>query len=103
MKVEFAFDEAAVAQQGHTMNDVYYTIKKLFEKYGLPCVSENAVLAFEDKGSKHDFAHMWSIIMGLTRSDWFLDSATSCVWYEGEKREDVLRKAKLRSRERRMA
>lgn len=103
MKVTFTFDEAAVNQQGHTLDDIYYTIKTLFAKYGLPCVSEDSVLAFEDQGGKHDFAHMWTVIMGLTRSSWFLDSATSCIWHEGEKREDVLRKARLRSQGRKMA
>lgn len=103
MKVTFTFDEAIVNQQGHTLGDIYYTIKTLFAKYDLPCVSEDSVLAFEDRGGNNDFAHMWTIIMGLTRSRWFLDSATSCLWHEGEKREDVLYKARLRSQTRKMA
>ncbi len=94
MKVTFTFDETVVKQQGHTLDDIYYTIKTLFGKYGLPCVSEDSVLAFEDQGGKNDFAHMWLAIMALLKADWFVQCAATCTWYEdGESPEDVLSQA----------
>lgn len=97
MRVEFSFDNAAVEQGGYTMGDIYYTIKKHFAGCNIPCVSDGDILAFEDTGGKNDFSSMWAVIMGLTRTDWFMVFATSCVWYEGkDKREDVLRQARKR-------
>jgi hypothetical protein len=95
MKIEFSFDPKAVEQLGHTLDDVYDTIKKHFAEKGLPCLSDQEVLAFGGNGGKNDFAYMWVIIMKLTRSDWFMDTATSCVWFESNnKREDVLKQAR---------
>ena len=37
---------------------------------------------------------MWTIIMRLTRSKWFLNYATSCTWNENNKSEDVLAQIK---------
>ena len=94
MKVEFAFDTMAIEQQGRTLDDVYYTIKKLFEKYGLPCVSDDDILAFEDTGRKNDFANMWLAIVALLKADWFVQWASSCTWYEEDgTQEDVLSQA----------
>lgn len=43
------------------------------------------------------FSNMWTVIMGLTRADWFLSFATSCFWYEDDNKwEDVLRQARER-------
>jgi hypothetical protein len=95
MKVEFTFDKSLVEQNGYTLGDIYNTIKKKFGERNIPCVSDGGILAFSDNGGKNDFSSMWTVIMGLTRADWFLSFATSCVWYEDEhKWEDVLRQAK---------
>lgn len=93
MNVQFSFDKAAVERQGHTLGDVYRTIKKLFAAHGLPCVSEEDVLSFEDKGHGDDFACMWDIILSLLRADWFMACATSCVWQDEDGEEDVLAQA----------
>lgn len=93
MKVQFSFDKAAVERQGHTMDDVHRTIKKLFTAHGLPCVSEEDVLSFEDKGHGDDFACMWDIILSLLRADWFMACATSCIWQDEDGEEDVLAQA----------
>jgi len=97
MRVEFTFDKNLAELGGYTMGDIYHTIKKHFAERNIPCVSDGDTLAFEDTGGKNDFSHMWTVIMGLTRADWFMEFATSCIWYEGKNnREDVLRQAKER-------
>ncbi len=84
MKVKFSFDRVAVERQGYTMRDAYRTAKELFTAHDLPCVSDGAVLVFDD------FAVMWVIILALLRADWFLDCAVSCVWQDEDGEEDVL-------------
>lgn len=90
MNVQFSFDKAAVERQGHTMDDVHRTIKKLFTTHNLPCVSEGEVLAFQDKSHGDDFACMWDIILSLLRANWFMACATSCVWQDEGGEEDIL-------------
>ncbi|MDR2089713.1 MAG: hypothetical protein LBP73_10195 [Clostridiales Family XIII bacterium] len=104
MKVEFSFDKDIVEQSGYTLGDIHHTIKKKFNERNLPCVSDGDILAFTDNGNKNDFSNMWTVIMGLTRSDWFMSFATSCVWHEdANKKEDVLRQARARGKERMQA
>ena len=99
MRVDFTFDIAAIEQGGYTVGDIYNTIKKHFAGRNIPCVSDGDILAFEDTGGKDDFSHMWTVIMGLTRADWFMEFATSCIWYEGANEwEDVLRQARERKK-----
>ena len=66
------------------------TVKNLFAVHALPCVSENSILAFKDKGLGDEFAVMWDIILSLLRADWFLDCADSCVWQDEDGEEDIL-------------
>ena len=93
MQVCFSFDKAAVERQGYTLETVRQTVKRLFAVHGLPCVSEDGVLAFKDKGHGDDFAVMWDIILSLLRADWFLDCATFCVWQDKDGEEDILSQA----------
>ena len=90
MRVKFSFDKAAVEQWGRTLEDMHRTVKNLFAVHDLPCVSEDSVLAFMDKGHGDDFAVMWDIILALLRADWFLDCAVSCVWQDEDGEEDIL-------------
>ena len=54
------------------------------------------MLAFGSKEHKSDFSHLWTVIMQLTESDWFLNVATACYWCEdGVRVEDVLSQAAL--------
>ena len=94
MNVKFSFDRVAVDRRGFTLEDVYRTIKNMFAAHGFPCISDDGVLAFEDKGHGDDFAVMWDIILSLLRSDWFLDCAASCVWEDENGVEDVLSQAR---------
>lgn len=97
MKVAFTFDENRVEQGGYKLTDIYSTIKKHFAARNIPCVADGEALVFEDAGGENDFSSMWTVIMGLTRQEWFLEFATSCNWYEDEhKQEDVLKQAKER-------
>lgn len=57
----------------------------------MKCVSENDVLVFEDMGRENDYGNMWSIIIGLIKSDWFVKCASSCVFTEDDDDdEDIL-------------
>ena len=65
-----------------------------FDKCNLICTSDNDILAFETTGGKNDYGNMLVLILKLTRADWFMSIASSCVWYEGTvKREDILSQA----------
>lgn len=97
MRVEMTFDPAKVAEipGDFSMNDVYHTVKKMFAKRGLPCISEGEVLAFGDTGSEHDFARMWNVITALMVSSWFVGCASSCRFFDEDGYEDVLSQADL--------
>ena len=95
MKVEFTFDKRLVETSEHTMEGIYETIKREFAAKNLPCVSDGEVLAFSDCGHKDDFSHIWVILWKLSHSEWFLELATSCRFYEDDGEwEDVLTQAK---------
>ena len=94
MKVKFSFDTAGVERRGYGLEAVRLTVKTLFAAYGFPCISDDGVLAFEDKGYGDDFAVMWDIILSLLRSEWFMDCAASCVWQDEDGEEDVLAQAR---------
>lgn len=90
MQVRFTFDDALMKQNGYERANVYYTLKKHFSQRGLPCISEDEVLAFADTGNENDYGNLWAIIMGLVKSDWFDKCASSCVFEEDGEIEDVL-------------
>ena len=90
MQVRFSFDDTLMKKNGIERQDVYYTLKKNFTEKGLKCVSENEILAFEDRGQENDYGNMWSIIIGLIKRDWFGKGASSCVFTEDDEEEDVL-------------
>ena len=90
LQVRFTFDDNLMKKNGIERQDVYYTLKKNFSERGLKCVSENDVLAFEDTGQEDDYGNMWAILIGLIRSDWFIQCAASCDFIEDGDIEDVL-------------
>ena len=90
MQVRFTFDDELMKKNGYERQNIYYTIKKHFLKRGLKCISENENLVFTDAGNENDYGNMWSIILGLVLSDWFVDCATSCIFEEDGETEDVL-------------
>lgn len=69
MAVKISFDKTAVERWSYRLKDAHQTVKNLFAVHDLPCVSEDNVLAFEDKGYGDDFAVMWEIILALLRAD----------------------------------
>lgn len=90
MTVKISFDKAAVERWGCRLKEAHQTVKNLFAVHDLPCVSEDNVLAFKDKGHGDDFAVMWDIILALLRADWFMECAASCVWQDEDGEENVL-------------
>lgn len=81
LRVDFTFDKKIIEKNGYTMSNIYET-------------TEGEVLSFGAGEKKNDFSDMWTIIMRLTRSKWFLNYATSCTWNENNKSEDVLAQIK---------
>lgn len=95
MRVDFSFNRHLVEANGYTMNDIYGTIKTAFAERNIRCDADGDVLSFSGGKEKNDFSNMWAVILKLTKSEWFLDFATSCIWREdNEKWEDVLRQVK---------
>ncbi len=90
MTVKISFNKAAVERWDCRLEDARQTVKNLFAIHNLPCISEDSVLAFKDKGHGDDFAVMWDIILTLLRADWFLACAASCVWQDEDGEEDIL-------------
>ncbi|MBE6995645.1 MAG: hypothetical protein E7429_02775 [Ruminococcaceae bacterium] len=84
MKAEMTFNAVALEAQGYAIEDVYDTIKRAFVKRGLRCTSESEVLSFEGVGSEHDFANMMGLLVGLVQVDWFMDCASSCIFYDDD-------------------
>lgn len=95
MKVDFVFDKRLVEANGYTMEDIHETVKREFEAKNIPCVADGDVLSFSGGKGKNDFANIWAVLLRLTRSEWFLKFATSCIWKEDDNKwEDVLRQAR---------
>ena len=79
LRVDFTFDKKIIEKNGYTMSNIYETIKMEFDKKNISCVAEGEVLSFGAGEKKNDFSDMWTIIMRLTRSKWFLNYA--CLLY----------------------
>ncbi len=76
------------------MSDIHYTIKSELSKYDLPCISDNEILSIRDRGREDDFAKMWNVITSLMKLQWFIECASSCVYYDDDGTiEDVLSQA----------
>lgn len=90
MQVRFSFDDVLMKKKGVKREDIYYTLKKKFSAKGLICVSDNEVLIFENAGNENDYGNMWAIILALIECDWFVDCASSCVFVENGKGENIL-------------
>lgn len=102
LRVEMTFDSDKLAEYGYTKEDVVYSIKEAYAKYGIRCESEVPVHAFVGGERDTDFGYMWVVIMALCRSQWFMDCATSCMWYRTGYSEDVLKEARKRRAEGRL-
>ena len=100
MKIEFSFNQSKVRQLGYTMDAVYQTLNKHFSAKHLGCTVDGCSMYVIDNGQENDYANMWSIIMALLRTDWFIRCADSCIWYDEDGvQEDVLSQAwKVRPR-----
>lgn len=94
LKLEVSFHMNVLDKGDYHNNNVRYTIKEEFKKLDLPCISDIEVLSFRDRGREDDFANMWNIITSLMKSQWFLECASSCVFYDDDGTvEDVLSQA----------
>ena len=107
LRVDFTFDKKIIEKPSQHIKGMKFdmsgaaialllvdTLSKLNVKKNISCVAEGEVLSFGAGEKKNDFSDMWTIIMRLTRSKWFLNYATSCTWNENNKSEDVLAQIK---------
>lgn len=90
LRVEFTFDDEKLKARGIERKNLYATIKENFHSKGLLCISDSQILAFEGTGRETDFGNVWFLTVSLLYYDWFVDSASSCVYFENGKMEDVL-------------
>lgn len=94
MKFVITFNDYILQKSKNDILDVQYTIKNELSKYDLPCILDDKILSFRDRGREDDFANMWNIITSLMKSNWFLECASSCVFYDDDGTvEDVLSQA----------
>lgn len=82
-KIEFKDNEA-------TSDQARAAVKKIFLNYGFSYTQEYNSLTVTGKGVESDFGIMWSIVLDLIEFDWFVKNVSSCVYMEGEEREDVI-------------
>lgn len=105
MKVEFEFDQSRIRELGYRPEQVTAKLKQIFQERGLRCVSDRGTIAFADNDSPHDFANVWIGITGLINSNWFLECATACRFFDDSEEaaagayEDVLSQAVLLMKE----
>ena len=88
--VEFTFDSEKLTEYGHREDAVINAIKAAFAERNIRCRYEQPVLSFVGGEDERDWGNMWVIIRSLCKEDWFLDCATSCMWYNEGDSEDVL-------------
>ena len=94
MKVEMTFDDAAIEALGHQRADVARTLQSAFGRRGLRCTSDGEGLTFADAGHEGDYAQMWMLLIHLLQTDWFVQCAASCVFFDDDdSEEDVLAQA----------
>ena len=103
MRIEYTFDVAKVEEMGYTLKQVYDSVKGYYAERNLRCVSDDEVLAFEGTGHKDDYSNMLWLMSRITKTEWFINCATSCTWYENGRREHLLDKARMRYFERKRA
>lgn len=90
VSVEFSFDEPKMQQMGIKKGDIYYTMKKKFSEKGLVCTADGDPLIFAGTGKNGDEAKLFSIIMPLIYSEWFLECASRCIFYKNSEWCDIL-------------
>ena len=90
IQVEFSFDDQKMVKKGVRKEDIYYTLKKNFAERGLECTADGKILTFASTGKNEDYGNIWAIIFALIECDWFTDTASSCVFVENDKEEDIL-------------
>lgn len=80
----------AFKEEGAGSEEARDFIRKTFCEYGYSCIEEQGCLTAVGKGIDSDFGIMWSIVLDWIEYDWFEEKVSSCVFIEGEEREDVI-------------
>ena len=72
MNIDITLDQRKVEQQGYTVDAVRQTVKENFEAKGFRCMETGERMTFAGHGGENDFSELWSILMALLRTEWFL-------------------------------
>jgi hypothetical protein len=70
----------------YTVESVCKCVDDTFADYGLKKVGEDT---YTGVGTRHDFAHLWSAILSLAESEWFMEYVDTFLWYENDDVEDL--------------
>lgn len=84
MRVEYTFDEAKIEELGYTRGMIYNALNEEYCKRDFVCSRADDVLAFDSANHKEDLSTVFIIRKRLANSDWFLETATSFLFYEDE-------------------
>lgn len=84
MRVEYTFDEAKIEELGYTKGRVYNTLYKEYKRRGFKCTRADDVLAFDSPDLETDLSNIFIVRRILANTDWFLETATAFLVYDGE-------------------
>ena len=84
MRVEYKFDEDKIRQLGYTRGRIYNTLNKAYKERDFICSRSDDVLAFDSTDHKEDLSTVLLMQVKLANSDWFLETATSYLFYIDE-------------------
>lgn len=84
MRVEYTFDEDKIKANGYSRKKIYNVLEREYGKGGFVCRRADDVLAFDSPDLETDLATVFIMQATLANSDWFLETATSFLFYEDE-------------------
>ena len=96
--VVITFDEEKLDEYGYQIEDIVCSIKDDFAKENIQCICEEPILFFVGGENEDDLDNMLNITENLCDSIWFLNCASSCLWYRNGYFEDVLDEAREKYR-----
>lgn len=82
LKCEVHLDDEKILADGvYTPEEVHNAVDNAFEMFDL-VKGENGF--YLEKGNENDFAHFGSVILSLSRTDWFMDYVDKWIWYNSD-------------------
>lgn len=86
LKCEVHLDDEKILADGvYTPEEVHNAVDNAFEMFDL-VKGENGF--YLEKGNENDFAHFGSVILSLSRTDWFMDYVDKWLFYDSDESDD---------------